>query len=317
MANDSLSPFYKSIRPTNKRRLWSVLKWLLTRKHPDWPSIKVQPQKVLNQRGEKKELWVTFINHSTFLIQLDGKNILTDPIWSERCSPFSWLGPKRAVNPGVNFEDLPPIDIVLVSHNHYDHMDLPTLRLLQKIHKPNFYVSKGNKAYLHKKGILNVEELDWWQSLPIDSTMQLTYVPGLHFSARGLFDHNKTLWGGFFIKGLEHSVYFAADTGYGGFFKEIKQRLGEPSLSLLPIGAYKPRWFMSPVHMSPEDAVKAHVDLKSRQSIGIHFGTFPLADEAFLDPIIELEQALKLHRLSPADFIVLQQGEGKKIESNF
>lgn len=300
----------------NTRGLWHVLKWMLTREQAPWQPIDNQPRKVTYQRVPLDQLWLTFINHSTVLIQLEGLNILTDPIWSDRCSPFKWMGPKRMSNPGIELADLPPIDLVLLSHNHYDHMDLPTLRYLQKEYHPYFYVAGGNKKYLEKKGLSPVQEFSWWESLSLDSGLTMTFVPTQHFSARGLFDRNATLWGGFYLKGRQYKVYFAGDTGYCPVFKEVKRYLGSPTVSLLPIGAYKPRWFMQPMHMCPYEAVQAHLDLESSQSMGIHFGTFPLADEGGEEPLRDLEKALKNSNLSPSQFWTLELGEGKQIEIN-
>ncbi|MBA3722455.1 MAG: MBL fold metallo-hydrolase [Parachlamydiaceae bacterium] len=295
------------------RKSWDILYWMLTRKPIPWPkSYHLQQHKIQSQRVAEGELQVTFINHSTLLIQIDGLNILTDPIWSKRASPFRWLGPKRIGLPGIKLQDLPPIDYVLISHNHYDHMDIPTLKTLQQIHAPLIFTGLGNKHYLNRCGIKNVEEFDWWESTTLLNKNKLTYVPAQHFSARGLLDRDKTLWGGFTLQGSKHLIYFAGDTGYGPHFNEIRSRIGVPHLSLLPIGAYKPEWFMQPVHMSPKEAVKALKDLGSKHAIAIHFGTFQLSDEKIHDPFEELNLALKEYQLSPEHFIVLNPGEVRK-----
>jgi L-ascorbate metabolism protein UlaG (beta-lactamase superfamily) len=291
-----------------------LLKWLLTRKKTPWPaSIPVIQQKIQRERVELGELVVTFIGHSTFLIQMDGLNILTDPVWSERASPFSFIGPKRVHPPGVQLKDLPFIDKVLLSHNHYDHLDLKTLKKLEEMYQPFFYVSKGNRQWLQKKGLAHVQEFDWWMTGSFAPNISLHFVPAQHFSARGLFDRNKTLWGGFFIKGKEHSFYFAGDTGFGPHFKEIHERLGAPTLSLLPIGAFEPREIMFPVHMNPEEAVQAHLMLKSKQSIGMHFGTFQLTDEGIDVPAQQLKRALVKQQIALKDFQVMQPGESRQI----
>lgn len=297
-----------------RRSRWKILWWMLTRHVKPWKTIPIEQRKISQQRTAQGECKMTFINHATVLLQLEGWNILTDPIWSERASPFSWWGPKRVCLPGVKFEDLPPIDIVLLSHNHYDHMDLSTLKRLVKDHQPTIYTSKGNQAYLEAKGITSVKELDWWESDQFSLEYTLHFVPAQHFSSRGLFDYNKTLWGGFVLKGSKRSIYFAGDTGYGPHFEEIKQRLGSPTLSLLPIGAYKPRWFLKDVHLNPEEAVKAHLMLGSKQSLAIHFGTFQLTDEDFDEPLQDLEKELKNHQLTTESFWILQPGEEKKVD---
>jgi L-ascorbate metabolism protein UlaG (beta-lactamase superfamily) len=296
-----------------KKSIWDVLRWLSTRRLRPWPSQSFAPQKINQERLKTGQVGVTFINHSTILIQLGTYNILTDPIWSDRCSPFRWIGPKRFCLPGVKFEDLPPIDFVLVSHNHYDHMDLCTLRKLKQKFDPPLYVSAGNKRYLEKKGFQNVAEFDWWDSLSLSSDLQLTFVPAQHFANRGLFDRDKTLWGGFVLQHADHIVYFAADTGYGPFFQDIRQKIGAPTLALLPIGVYEPRWFMSPIHMSPQDAVQAHIDLQAKQSMGIHYGTFRLGDEPFEAPKKDLQEELQRRHLSLDEFWILKPGEGKII----
>jgi L-ascorbate metabolism protein UlaG (beta-lactamase superfamily) len=275
--------------------------------------VQVKQQKVLLERTAADECRLTFINHSTVLLQLEGWNILTDPMWSERASPFTWMGPKRVGQPGVKFEDLPPIDLVLLSHNHYDHMDLPTLRRLAREHQPTFFVPKGNKKYLESKGLTQVKELDWWDREDFSLEYSLHFVPAQHFAGRGLLDRNKTLWGGFVIKGPRRTIYFAGDTGDGPHFAEIQRRLGSPTISLLPMGAIEPRWFMAPLHLSPEEAVQAHLALGCKQSVAIHFGTFQLGDEGPEEAEQRLQKALQEHQLSPEDFWVLQPGECRKV----
>ena len=248
---------------------------------------------------EANELRVTLINHSTLLLQYNGSNILTDPVWSERTSPFTWIGPRRRRKPGIRFEDLPRIDTVLLSHNHYDHLDLATLRRLAGHGAAQFIVPIGVGRLLRSHGIGPVHELDWGESH--GSTIHS--VPALHFSARGIFDRNRTLWCGYVIEAAERIVYYAGDTAFGGHFAQIRERFGAPDLALLPIGAYEPRWFMSPVHMGPEDAVRAHQILGARTSIAIHHGTFQLADEALDTP------KQRLHECAPGDsFVVLENG---------
>ncbi len=295
------------------KSLWDVIQFFSTRDPIPWPEHIEITQKVVDPpHTNLGELRVTYINHATTLIQLDGVNILTDPIWSERASPFSWIGPKRVIDPGVKFEDLPPIDLVLISHNHYDHLDLPTLQRLQGRDQPLFLVPLGNKSYLEKHGMKHVEEMDWWQPSHFPK-LQIHLVPSQHFSARWAWDRNRTLWGGFYIKGKNHAVYFAGDTGYSPFFQVIKERLGPPSLAILPIGAYLPRWFMSTHHISPEEAVQAYKDLEAKYALAIHFGTFHLTDEAYDAPQKDLKEALKQHGLSLDDFWILEPGEERAV----
>lgn len=301
--------------PDNKdRKIRELIRWFRTRKPSKWPKhVHLSPQQVPCERIPEGTIHATFINHSTVLIQMDNINILTDPIWSKRCGPLPFIGPKRKSPAGINFADLPPIDLVLVTHNHYDHMDLPTLRQLQKDHQPQFCVSLGNKRFLESKGLHRVTELDWWQSTVYNEKLKVTFVPSQHFARRGVFDANKTLWGGFVLEGSEDPVYFAGDTGYGTHFKQLYEKFGEFCLAFLPIGVYSPRWYMSAVHMDPADAVQAHLDLHAKQSVGIHFGTFKLSDEAMGEPVIFLGKELAKRKIPPAQFVALKNGETLQI----
>jgi L-ascorbate metabolism protein UlaG (beta-lactamase superfamily) len=255
---------------------------------------------------------VTFVNHATVLIQQDGVNVLTDPIWSLRASPVSFAGPRRQRPPGLRFEDLPAIDAVVLSHNHYDHMDLATLRRLEQAHHPRFFCGLGNKALLERAGLGRVTELDWWQSLPLTAAVDLIAVPNQHFSNRGLFDRDRTLWLGYVLRGPAGLAYFAGDTGLGPHYAEIRRRLGAPRLAVLPIGAYRPSWFMSPVHQSPAQALEAHAALEAGTSVAIHFGTFPLGDDGQDEPPAALEAARRA-LASPPRFWVLDFGEGREV----
>ena len=301
---------FQNLYPQIPRRNYrELLRWVATRR-PDqvWKKMAVEPTVPSCERVQKGEMHATFVNHSTVLIQIDGINILTDPIWSERCSPIPFAGPRRYCNPGIDFDALPPIDVVLLSHNHYDHTDLPTLKKLQRAHHPLFCVALGNKRHLERKGLRNVHEFAWWHSKEIMPKLFIKFVPAQHFTRRGLFDENKTLWGGFILKSTSATLYFAGDTGYGSHFKEIRKRCGDPDFSLLPIGAYLPRRLMQPVHMSPEDAVMAHLDLGSKHSMGIHFGTFHLGDEGPHQASKDLELALQKHHVPQDAFVALPNG---------
>ena len=248
-------------------------------------------------------LLVTMINHSTLLLQQNGINILTDPLWSQRASPLASIGPRRRRAAGVRWEDLPHIDVVLVSHNHYDHLDLPTLRRLADRAPCQFIAPAGVGGLLRARRISPVHELDWGESLATAGGV-IYSVPALHFSARALFDRNRTLWCGYVWETADGLVYFAGDTAFGSHFARIRERFGAPRLALLPIGAYEPRWFMAPVHMSPEDAVRAHQVLGARTSIAIHHGTFQLGDEAIDTP------KRRLMASNPGDaFLVLDNGQ--------
>ncbi|WP_241558797.1 MBL fold metallo-hydrolase [Halobacteriovorax sp. HLS] len=290
-----------------------LLKWKFSGKRQQWPEeIKVNPVKIKEQRVNKGVV-LTFINHSTFLIQIDGVNILTDPVWSRRVSPFSWVGPQRTRLPGVKYEDLPPIDIVLIGHNHYDHLDIDTLKKLGRDHEPRFIVGLGVDLLLKDNGLKNITSLGWRESVTF-SNIEYHFVECQHWSARGLFDRNKTLWGSFIIKNHSKNIYFASDTGYSQHFKEQQEVYGPMDISLLPIGAYEPRWFMKSQHMNPEEAVKSHIDLKSKFSIGMHFGTFQLTDEAIDTPIKELKLALEKYKIDHKSFIAPEFGQQFRIE---
>jgi L-ascorbate metabolism protein UlaG (beta-lactamase superfamily) len=296
--------------PAYGARVWHVLRWMATRKPSRWPKWIDDPaQPGPPGAPAPHEIAATFVGQSTFLLQMGGVNVLTDPVWSERASPVRWAGPRRVRRPGLDFERLPHVHLVLVSHNHYDHMDLPTLRRLQRRFDPLFLTGLGNGLYLRKRGLSCVEELDWWQTMPATGGLTVTMTPAKHFSRRGMFDHLLTLWGGFALTAGAKRVYFTGDSGYGGHFREIRRRLGPIDLALLPIGAYEPRWLMRVAHMNAEEAVRAHLDLTPRLSIGMHFGTFQLTDEAIDEPVLELGRNLGKHGVKEGGFRVPAFGE--------
>jgi L-ascorbate metabolism protein UlaG (beta-lactamase superfamily) len=260
------------------------------------------------------EVGVTFIGHSTFLLTLPGLTVLTDPIFSTRCSPVRFAGPKRVRAPGLRLADLPRIDLLLLSHNHYDHCDVVSLRKLRKrFPAMRIVTSLGNAAFLARNGMHGAVELDWWQAHEAGET-RVTALPARHFAARSLWDRNKTLWAGFMLAHGGAKIYFAGDTGYTKFFGEIRARLGAPDLALLPIGAYEPRWFMGPVHMNPADAVMAFKDLGARRAVGMHFGTFQLTAETIDAPERELAVAKAEAGLADEDFVTLDCGETRVFE---
>jgi L-ascorbate metabolism protein UlaG (beta-lactamase superfamily) len=251
---------------------------------------------------------VTFIGHSTFLIQTMAGNILTDPMYSNRAGPLGVLGPRRVRQPAVRFDDLPSISIVLLSHNHYDHCDRRTLRMLGERFDPIAVTPLGNGALVRSAGIRRVEELDWWQESQT-SALPITLTPARHFSARTPLDRNRALWGGFGFTAGRARIFFAGDTAYAPFFGEVRQRLGQVDLALLPIGAYEPRWFMRAVHMNPAEAVQAHLDLGAIESLGMHFGTFQLTSEGIDEPLCALEDARRERNISASRFRTLGFGE--------
>ena len=282
------------------RGWWDVLRWKLTTRPAPSPRFVDDVSPSTPPACVTHELRVTLINHSTVLLQQNGANILTDPIWSERASPLAWIGPRRHRPPGLRLDDLPPLDMVLLSHNHYDHLDLGTLRRLGG--RGSFILPCGVARLLRSHDIGPLHELDWGDSLQHGCTT-IHCVPAAHFSGRGPFDRNRTLWCGYVIENAGRIVYFAADTAFGNYFAAIRERFGAPHVALLPIGAYEPAWFMSPMHMSPEDAVRAHHILGAHTSIAIHHGTFQLGDESIDTP------KHRLRACAPDSFLVLNNGE--------
>lgn len=284
----------------------SVWKWMLTRSRGEWKKVSVIP--VVPAQRVHDGVVVTYINHATILIQCDGVNIITDPVFSYRASPLPFLGPARYADPGVRLKDLPPIDIVLLSHNHYDHMDLASLRVIHRAHKPRIYTGLGNAAYLSRKGIPGAHEMDWWDTAT-DGALSISAVPARHFSARSIGDRNHTLWCGFVVQTKKGNIYFSGDTGYGDFVHSIAERFAPFSLALIPIGAYDPAWMMQAVHTNPEEAIQMHDILRSAHSIGIHHGTFRLTDEPQEEPKERLEAGR-----GERSFSVLQNGGSVSIE---
>lgn len=292
-----------------QRMSFAAWLWLLKRPKNNWRReensfVGKPPQSVVGG-----EIVVTFVNHASVLIQTEGLNILTDPIWSERASPFGFAGPVRYRDPGIRFEDLPSIDIVLISHNHYDHMDIKTLKRLRDKWDPRIYTGLGNKEYLVKKKITNVFEIDWFQNQEVGDGVRVVCVPGQHFSSRALSDRNNTLWCGFVIESPHGDIYFAGDTGYGEFVGKLREHYKKFRLAFLPIGAFKPEWFMSSVHTSPEEAFRMHSELNAETSIGIHHATFRLADDGQREPEERIHKLNTEKGESKPNFLILSNGE--------
>lgn len=289
----------------------AFLKWRMTREPGLWRKLAAPYGPAPPERVDGGGLRMTFVNHSTALLQIDGINILTDPIWSERPSPVSFVGPRRHRPPGIRFRDLPRVDLVLVSHNHYDHLDVATLVALQQRDRPRIVTPLGNARLMARHGIAGAIELDWWQSAKVAGT-EITCVPARHFSARGLTDRNKNLWSGFVIASGSGNLYFAGDTGWGAHFGEIAKRFDPIRLALLPIGSYLPRWFMQPAHIDPAQAVDAHLALGAKTSVAVHFGTFALGDDGETEPLLDLANALRAK--GNPNLFALDHGEGRDIE---
>ncbi|WP_419728202.1 MBL fold metallo-hydrolase [Lichenicola sp.] len=300
-------------QPEPARGLMPILRWRFGGTRVRWPEHVTDPPPAGDPGTAPPPggIALTFIGHSSFLLRLGGLTILTDPIFSQRCSPVQWLGPQRARPPGRRFEDLPRIDLVLVSHNHYDHLDLASLRAVVRRDDPAFITPLGNRHLLAKAGAASITELDWWQQHTLRDAV-VTATPARHFSARTPFDRNAALWSGFMIEHQGLRVLFAGDSGDGPHWLEIHQRLGAPDLALLPIGAYDPRNLMAPVHMDPEEAAGAHRALQARRSVGIHFGTFQLTDEPIDEPPRRLAAALLAQGIDRDAFTTLGFGETRE-----
>jgi N-acyl-phosphatidylethanolamine-hydrolysing phospholipase D len=294
----------------------SLLKWMLVHrttrprpKDPD-PSVfaRVKPAFV-TPRAPASRLTVTWVGHSSLLVQLGGLNILTDPMWSERASPVQFAGPRRWVAPGVAFADLPPLDAVVQSHNHYDHLDDRTVRRLAAAHpRASWVVPLGLASFVHARGGRTVVELDWWREHTIES-LRIAATPAQHFSSRGIGDRGDTLWCGFALAAGKRRVFFAGDTGFHPDFGVIGERCGPFDVALMPIGAYEPRWFMRYVHMNPEEAVEAFRALNARMMVPIHWGTFKLTDEAMDEPPVRARAAWRRAGLPADGYRQLAHGE--------
>lgn len=278
-------------------------------KDPD-PAVfpRVAPAFVV-PRAAASQLTITWVGHSSLLVQLDGRNILTDPMWSERASPVRFAGPRRWVPPGIAFDALPPLDMVLLSHNHYDHLDDATVRSLARAHpRACWIVPLGLAPFVTQRGAVSVTELDWWQEHTL-GPVRIAATPAQHFSARGFGDRGDTLWCGFALAAPHGRIYFAGDTGFHPEFRAIGERYGPFDVALLPIGAYEPRWFMRYLHMNPEEAVAAFRALNARAMVPIHWGTFKLTDEAMDEPPARARRAWERAGLPPAGYRQLAHGE--------
>ncbi|MDQ0836805.1 MBL fold metallo-hydrolase [Sphingomonas faeni] len=305
---DGVRFFNPGQSPTD-RGLKDVLRWKLGRGAATWPrSVPVTPVKP-NARVDG--IRITMVGHASLLIQVAGLNILTDPVWSERASPVSFAGPKRVTAPGIAFDDLPPIDVVLISHCHYDHFDVATLRRLQAAHAPQFVLPLGNDTILRAA----VPEArcvvgDWWDRLLIGDGITITITPAYHWANRWPSDVRMALWAGHWLDTPAGAIWFAGDTAYGNgaIFGQISERLGAPDVALIPIGAYAPRWFMAGQHVDPDEAVRIFTEVDAKHALGIHWGTFQLTDEARDAPQIALAEALTAAAIPREKFVAAPPG---------
>jgi L-ascorbate metabolism protein UlaG (beta-lactamase superfamily) len=288
------------------RGLRDLLKWKMTGHPVPWPKRVDVVQRPVPPAPASDGVAATWVGHSTFVLRTASRVILTDPVFSDRASPVSWTGPRRAAAPGVAFDAVPRVDLVLLSHDHYDHCDLPTLRRLARRDDPLAVAPLGHRTLLEGAGFSRIAELDWWEDHACGPGMGVTLVPARHWSRRSPFGTNRRLWGGFMVRAGGRLVYFAGDSGYQeGLFAEIGRRCGPPDLALIPIGAYEPRWFMADAHMNPAEAVRVHREVGSRQSLAMHWGTFQLTDEGRDDPV----RALGAARGESDNFTVMAPGD--------
>ena len=301
--------FFNPGQPDTDRTFGQVLRWKVVGTPADWPAV--PPVATATPEARVRGLRATMVGHATVLIQAAGLNLLTDPVWSDRASPVRFAGPRRAMAPGVAFDDLPPIDAVLISHNHYDHMDVETLRRLQAIHDPLMVTPLGNDVIVRAAVPgARIAVGDWHDRLTLGGEAATTLTRANHWSARGVRDRRMALWCGHFVETAAGTVWFAGDTGYGdgAIFRDIRARHGAPDLALIPIGAYEPRWFMSAQHVDPAEALEIMQDVGATNAIGIHWGIFQLTDEAREAPRLALATALSAAGVDPARFVAAQPG---------
>jgi L-ascorbate metabolism protein UlaG (beta-lactamase superfamily) len=299
------NPSGKALQP------FTALPRLLLTPRTRWPrSVPVTQRDAPARQGD--QIIVTFVGHATFLIQTPAGTILTDPVFSEHAGPFGLFGPRRVRRPGIALERLPPVSLILLSHNHYDHCDMGALRALAGRFDPRVITPMGNARLVRGAGFRRVDELDWWNETPAGE-MTVAVTPAHHFSARTPFDRNRALWGGFVVTIGPRRIYFAGDTGYTTVFKELYERVGAVDFAMLPIGAYEPRWFMQPIHMNPAEAVRAHIELHARTSVGMHFGTFQLTPEGIDEPLRALAEARDRQGVAPSAFRTLDVGESMSL----
>lgn len=296
--------------PETDRSFGDLLRWRRSAPDNGWPAaVAVTP---VTPAARVAGLRVTMVGHATLLIQIAGLNILTDPVWSDRASPVAFAGPRRVTAPGIELDALPPIDAILLSHNHYDHLDIASLRALHRRHDPLIVTPLGNDAIIHRHlPAARVCAGDWGDHFDVVPGARAHIVPALHWSSRGPRDRRMALWGGFLLEAAGKRVYFAGDTGYGtgDIFRAIGARFAPVDLAILPIGAYDPRWFMAAQHCDPEEAIRIMRDVGAKAAVGMHWGTFKLTDEARTDPERRLADGLAAHGIEPGRFRALHPAD--------
>lgn len=298
--------------PVEVHSFWRFLEWRWNRHQEEYPTVLENKDKPnLAPHVGPRQCEVTMINHSSLLFRFEQLNMVVDPVYSDRVSPVSWLGPMRYRPVGIAWDSLPKVDVVLITHDHYDHLDLPTLKRLYDRDKPHFIVPLGNKVLLESVGISNISEMDWWGSMPLAGG-KLTMTPAKHYSARYRTNEvwNKTLWGGFYFESAAGvKLYIAGDTAWTKHFEEIRQRLGAPDVAILSVGAYRPYDLISAVHLRPEQSVRAHQVLGAKRSVGCHFGTWQLADDGYQEVLDDLSKGLKQYNVSEDEFLAPDNGK--------
>jgi L-ascorbate metabolism protein UlaG (beta-lactamase superfamily) len=301
--------FHSPGQPSPDRSLGDIWRWRREGGRARWPAQVAVTPVVPPTRSESAR--ITMVGHATVLIQIAGLNLLTDPVWSKRASPIRFAGPKRVSAPGIGFEHLPPIDAVLLSHNHYDHLDIATLRRLQAKHRPQMIMPLGTDVTV--RGAVRGAQIvtgDWHDRVTLAPGVSISLTPANHWSSRGIRDRRMALWCGFWIDSPQGQVWFAGDTGYGdgSVFRDIRARHGAPDIALIPIGAYEPRWFMSAQHVAPEESVRIFEDIGAKRALGFHWGTFQLTDEALDAPKEGLAASLSAANIAPERFIAFAPG---------
>ena len=301
--------FFNPGHPDIDRSLLDLLRWRLGGRRARWAAT---PIRQVVPAARVADLSVTLIGHASLLLQVDGRNILVDPVWSARASPLRWAGPRRYNEPGIAFEALPPIDLVLLTHNHYDHLDIRTLRRLWQAGRPPIVAPLGNDRVIGRtEPGMRVRTLDWGQHTEILPGLEVWLHPANHWSSRSLSDRRMALWGGFVVRTQVATIYLAGDTGYGdgAIFRGVRERHGPPDLAILPIGAYAPRWFLKDQHVDPAEAVRIMLDCGAAQALGVHWGTFALTDEPQFAPEQDLRRALEVAGVPETRFLAMRPGD--------